>query len=220
MSGRTIFLNDVTYSYLLGHSLREPAHLLELRKETGAMPNASMQISPEQGQFMSLLVKMLGVKKALEIGVFTGYSSVAIATSLAEQGVLVACDISEEFTQVAKKYWAKAGVANKIHLHIGPALQTLDRLIAKGERGTFDFVFIDAAKEEYEQYFEKSLNLVRRGGVILIDNVLWGGNVADPQVKDPETMAIRRFNEKRKTDDRIEMSMIPLGDGLTLCRKK
>lgn len=179
-----------------------------------------MQIAPEQGQFMALLVQLIGAKKALEVGVFTGYSSLAVALALPLDGELIACDVSAEFTAIARRYWEKAGVAAKITLHLAPAIQTLDRLLAEGQANTFDFAFIDADKENYDGYFERSLQLVRSGGLIAIDNVLWDGKVIDSHVCDSDTLAIRALNLKLGVDNRIDLSLLPVSDGLTLARKR
>jgi caffeoyl-CoA O-methyltransferase len=220
MSRRTIVLNDALYDYLLSVSLREPGVLSRLREETANMPQHNMQISPEQGQFMALLVELTGARRCLEIGTFTGYSALSVALAMPEDGQLVACDISEEFTGHAKPYWLEAGVAGKIDLRIGPALETLDALIADGENGAFDFAFIDADKVNYLSYFQRALDLIRPGGLILVDNVLWSGAVADPARNDDDTEAIRAFNEEIANDPRISLSMVPIGDGLTLARKR
>ena len=220
MSSRTIVLNDALYEYLLSVSLREPDVLCRLREETAKMPQHNMQISPEQGQFMALLVELTGARKCLEVGTFTGYSTLSLALALPEDGQIVACDISEEFTSRAKPYWQKAGVAGKIDLRLGPALETLDALIADGESGAFDFAFIDADKVNYQGYFQRALDLIRRGGLILVDNVLWSGAVVDPARDDEDTEAIRAFNQARADDPRISLSLVPIGDGLTLARKR
>ena len=220
MSSRTIVLNDALYEYLLSVSLREPDVLCRLREETAKMPQHNMQISPEQGQFMALLVELTGARKCLEVGTFTGYSTLSLALALPEDGQIVACDISEEFTSRAKPYWQEAGVAGKIDLRLGPALETLDALIADGESGAFDFAFIDADKVNYQGYFQRALDLIRRGGLILVDNVLWSGAVVDPARDDEDTEAIRAFNAALTNDPRISLSMLPIGDGLTLARKR
>lgn len=221
MSRNTIGLSDDRLSdYLLSVSLREPDILRQLREETAPHPWARMQISPEQGQFMALLVQLLGAEKTLEIGVFTGYSSLSVALTLPPTGKIVACDVSEEYTSVARRYWQAAGVADKIELRLAPALETLDALLASGQAETFDFAFIDADKENYLNYYERSLLLVRRGGLIAIDNVLWGGKVADPDVQDASTRAIRAFNEKLHSDERVSFSLVLIGDGLTLALKR
>ena len=220
MSSRTIVLNDALYEYLLSVSLREPDVLCRLREETAKMPQHNMQISPEQGQFIALLVELTGARKCLEVGTFTGYSTLSLALALPEDGQIVACDISEEFTSRAKPYWQEAGVAGKIDLRLGPALETLDALIADGESGAFDFAFIDADKVNYQGYFQRALDLIRRGGLILVDNVLWSGAVVDPARDDEDTEAIRAFNQACADDPRISISLVPIGDGLTLARKR
>ncbi|MBV8665917.1 MAG: class I SAM-dependent methyltransferase [Burkholderiaceae bacterium] len=221
MSNRSINLDDHLYQYLLNVSLREHPVLAELRAATTSHPRAQMQISPEQGQFMALLIKLLGARKTLEIGVFTGYSSLTVALALPEGGKVVACDISTEFTDLGKPYWNKAGVANKIDLRIGPATDTLDALLAQGEAGTFDFAFIDADKSNYDAYYERCLKLLRPGGLIAIDNVLWSGQVARPAAAgDADTAALQALNTKLHHDERVDLSMLPVGDGLTLARKR
>ena len=220
MSRRTLALDDPLYTYLLSVSLREPDVLRRLRAETAGHPQAAMQIAPEQGQFMGLLVRLLGARKCLEIGVFTGYSALAVALALPFDGRLVACDVSEEFTAIARRYWEEAGVDAIIRLHLAPAIETLDGLLADGEGGTFDFAFIDADKVNYAGYFERALELVRPGGLIVVDNVLWDGKVADATVSDPDTTAIRALNESLLSDERIDLSLLPVGDGLTLARKR
>ncbi|MFM7530709.1 MAG: class I SAM-dependent methyltransferase, partial [Nodosilinea sp.] len=187
MSNRTLPLNDSLHQYLLDHSLQEPEVLVALRQETARHPLGEMQIAPEQGQFMALLVQLLGVKKALEVGVFTGYSALRVALAMPADGCLVACDINPEYTAIAQRYWAAAGVADRIDLRLGPALDTLDQLIAAGETQQFDFAFIDADKANYLHYYEQVLQLVRPGGLVVIDNVLWSGRVADPTVQDNRT---------------------------------
>jgi len=220
MGKQTIGLEQNLYDYLLSVSLREPEILTQLRQETAQHPNGRMQISPEQGQFMALLVQLLGAKKTLEVGVFTGYSSLVVALALPPEGKIVACDISEEFTAIARRYWQKAGVTDKINLHIAPAIETLDQLLAAGEAETFDFAFIDADKSGYDNYYERSLKLVRPGGLIAIDNVLWSGRVADPKDQDSQTKKIRAFNQKLHQDQRISLSLVPIADGLTLAWKR
>jgi len=220
MSSTHLKITDTLAEYIRASSLREPELLGRLRQETAVLPRGSMQITPEQGQFFSLLIQMLNAKDTLEIGVFTGYSSIAVALALPSDGRLIACDISDEYTQVASRYWKEAGVTNKIELRLAPALETLDALIADGAAGSFDFVFIDADKQSYDAYYERSLVLLRSGGVLAIDNVLWKGQVADPQIKDPETEAIRKLNAKIASDHRVIASMLPIGDGLTLALKR
>ena len=179
-----------------------------------------MQISPEQGQFLSLLISLAGISKALEIGVYTGYSSLCVVMALPEHGTLTVCDISEKWTQVAKRYWNEAGVSSKIRLYLAPAIKTLDNLIVEGEAGTFDFIFIDGDKENYDAYYERCLQLLRPGGLIAVDNVFWDGNVAVAETGDSDTRAIRKLNQKIYKDPRVRLSMLPIGDGLTLALKK
>lgn len=219
MANQTLELNSQLYDYLCSVSLREPEILTQLRQETAQHPLGRMQIAPEQGQFMTLLVQLMGAKKTLEIGVFTGYSALAVALALPPDGKLVACDINEEYTAIARRYWQLAGVADKIDLRIAPAQETLEQLIAQGEANTFDFAFIDADKRSYESYFEQALALVRPGGLIAVDNVLWSGRVADPQVQDNRTKAMRVFNQKLHQDQRITLSLVAIADGLTLALK-
>jgi predicted O-methyltransferase YrrM len=214
MSRRPIQVTEGLAEYIRTVSLREPEVLRRLREETATMKGAGMQISPEQGQFMALLARLTGAKRYLEIGTFTGYSTLVMALTLPADGRVVACDVSREWTSVGQRYWRKAGVAEKIDLRLAPGLQTLDGLIAARER--FDFAFIDADKENYDGYYERALQLVRRGGIIAIDNVLWSGAVADPAKRDADTDAIRALNRKLATDERIDLSLLPLGDGLTL----
>lgn len=213
-------MGDRLYDYLLSVSLREPEVLLKLREETARHPMSQMQIAPEQGQFMALLVQLMGATKTLEVGVFTGYSALSVALALPESGQVVACDVSEEFTAIARRYWEMAGVTNKIDLRIAPAVETLDQLLAEGQAETFDFAFIDADKSNYGTYYEQALQLVRPGGLILIDNVLWSGRVADGQVQDTRTEAIRAFNRKLHEDQRVTLSMVAIADGLTLALKR
>ncbi|HEY9696917.1 MAG TPA: class I SAM-dependent methyltransferase [Trichocoleus sp.] len=220
MTNKTLTLDDRLYDYLCSVSLQESEVLQKLREETASHPMSQMQIAPEQGQFMALLVRLIGVKKALEIGVFTGYSSLCIASALPGDGQLIACDVSEDYTAIARRYWELAGVTHKIALRIAPALETLDFLIAEGHRNTFDFAFIDADKSNYPEYYERALQLIRPGGLIAIDNVLWSGRVADPNEQDNRTQKIRAFNEKLHQDDRVMISLLPIGDGVTLAMKK
>lgn len=220
MTKKTLGLDDQLHDYFLSVSLREPERLQQLREETAHLPNAVMQIAPEQGQFMALLIQLLGATKTLEVGVFTGYSSLCVALALPPNGKIVACDVSEEYTAVARRYWEAGGVADKIDLRLAPAMETLDELLAAGLAGTFDFAFIDADKRNYEGYYERSLQLIRPGGLIAIDNVLWSGKVADSQVQDNQTQALRALNEKLHHDERIILSMVPIADGLTLALKR
>jgi predicted O-methyltransferase YrrM len=220
MSNRSITLTDSLYEYLLSVSLREPQLLLDLREETAALPAAGMQISPEQGQFMALMVRLMGARRCLEVGVFTGYSSLVVALALPEDGRIVACDVSEKWTAVARTYWQAAGIDHKIDLRLAPAVATLDVLIAQGHSGTFDLAFIDADKASYLDYYERALTLLRPGGLIMVDNTLWDGRVIDPEVSDADTVAIRHFNETVHADQRVDVSLLPVGDGLTLARKR
>lgn len=220
MSDTTINLTPPLYQYLQNYSLHEPEILQELRMQTAPMHGARMQISPEQGQFMALLMTMLQAKKTLDIGTFTGYSALVVALALPENGKVIACDVDKNATEVAKKFWQKANAANKIDLRLAPAIDTLKDLIAKGEGDTFDFAFIDADKDNYSNYYELSLQLLRRGGLIAVDNVLWSGRVADPNNNDKTTVAIRKLNELIHQDNRVMMSMLPIGDGLTLAMKR
>jgi predicted O-methyltransferase YrrM len=208
------------WNYIRQVTLREPPLLQRLRDETSRLPQSIMQISPDQGQFMALLIHLLDARRTLEIGVFTGYSSLSVALALPDDGRVIACDINEEWTSIARRYWREAGVEKKIDLRLRPALETLDDLIAAGEGGRFDFAFIDADKGNYANYFERALVLVRPGGLIAIDNVLWYGRVIDREADDPDTLAIRAFNEKLHHDDRVWVSMLPVRDGLTLACKK
>ncbi len=220
MTRRSIPLTEALNDYLVRVSVREPPVLRRLREETAELENASMQIAPEQGRLMALLVEVIGARRALEIGTFTGYSSLVVALALPDDGTLVACDVSEEWTAVARRYWAEAGVAHKIDLRLAPALETLDALLAAGEGGSFDFAFIDADKEPYPAYYERVLRLLRPGGLVLVDNTLWSGRVVDPDVRDAATEAIRAFNAKLAADDRVSLSMLPVGDGVTLALKR
>jgi len=221
MPHKSIGLDDRLYEYLSAVSLREPDLLRQLREETAALPNAGMQIAPDQGQFMALLVKLAGVAKVLEVGVFTGYSSLSVALALPDDGLVSAFDISAEWTAVARRYWDKAGVAHKIDLRLGAALAGLDALLAEGHaEGTYDFAFIDADKENYDGYYERALRLLKPGGLLLIDNVLWGGQVVDEAVNDADTAAIRALNLKIHADPRVDISLLPVADGLTLALKR
>jgi len=207
-------------NYLLSVSVHEPDVLKRLREETASNPLAGMQITPDVGQFLQFLVHALGIRRILEVGVFTGYSSTAMALALPDDGRIIACDVNKEWTSVARRYWAEAGVANKIDLRLAPALHTLDALLAEGHTGTFDFVFIDADKSNYWHYYARALQLLRQGGVIAVDNVLWHGRVVDPAVNDPDTIAIREFNQRVHDDDRVFACMLAIRDGVTLAWKK
>ena len=220
MSNRTLSIDDRTYDYLRDVSVNESELLCQLREETAQLDYAVMQISPEQGQFMSLLVKLMGAKRAIEIGTFTGYSSICVASAMADDGKLICCDISPQWTSIAEKYWALAGLENKIDLYSQPAAETLQMLLDEGAENSFDFVFIDADKQNYISYYEMALRLLRKGGVIAVDNTLWSGAVADPENIEPGTRAIRRFNEMVKQDSRVSKSLLTIGDGLTLILKE
>jgi len=219
MSPKTLSLTDTLASYLVDVTLREAPILRALRETTQSLPGAGMQIAPEQGQFMRLLVQLVGAKRALEVGVYTGYSSTCVALELPSNGLLVACDINLETSAIAQRYWKVAGVSEKVRLEIGPAEHTLTQLLNDGESGTFDFAFIDADKESYDTYYELCLQLIRVGGLVAIDNALWGGRVADAKCMDPDTVAIRNLNAKVAADKRVSSSLVPIGDGLLLVRK-
>jgi caffeoyl-CoA O-methyltransferase len=220
VSNRTIAIDDRLYDYLCRVSLRETDLMRRLREETLALPEAGMQISPEQGQFLALLVRLIGAERIVEVGTFTGYSALCMASALPPSGRLIACDVSEQWTAVARRYWAEAGVADRIDLRLAPALDTLDRLIGDDRARRFDFAFIDADKENYQGYYERVLALLRPGGLLAVDNVLWGGSVVDPEKRDKDTTAIRAFNDAVHDDPRIDLSLVPIGDGLTLARKR
>ncbi len=220
MSYRPTPLTEDLHRYLLEVSLREPALLARLREETARRGDAGMQISPEQGQFMAFLIELTGARRVLEIGTFTGYSALSMALALPPEGRIIACDVEPETTAVARRYWAEAGVAEKIDLRLAPALDTLEGLLAEGAAESFDFAFIDADKENYEAYYERCLALLRQGGLLAVDNVLWNGAVADPAARDPDTEAIRALNLRLQEDPRISLSMVPISDGLSLARKR
>ncbi len=220
MSNKTLQLTDSLYEYLISVSLRETDVLRRLREETASDPMARMQIAPEQGQFMAMLTALMGARRALEIGVFTGYSSLCVAQAMPDDGRLVACDISEEWTAIAQRYWKEAGVAQKIDLRLAPALETLDALLATGEAGRFDLAFIDADKTTYRAYYERCLSLLRPGGLIVVDNTLWNGDVINDEDRSEDTEAIREFNRMLLGDERISLSLVPIGDGVTLARKR
>ena len=219
MSRRTLQVDDALYAYLLDHGVREHPAQIALREATARHPWAGMQISPEQGQFMALLVKLTGARRAIEIGVFTGYSALTVALALPDDGYLLACDISAEYTHIGQPFWAQAGVAGRIDLQLRPARDTLDRQLAAGEAGRYDFAFLDADKTGYDDYYERCLQLLRPGGLIAIDNVLWGGAVARPAADD-DTRALQALNRKLHDDERVDVAMLPIGDGVTLARKR
>ncbi len=216
---RSLPLDEALYRYLLSHSLREHPAQTALREATRTLAHAGMQIGPEQGQFMALLAKLIGARRAIEVGVFTGYSALSVALALPDDGRLLACDISAEYTAVGRPHWKAAGVAHKIELVIAPALATLDARLAAGGAGQHDFAFIDADKTGYDAYYERCLRLLRPGGLIAIDNVLWGGSVARP-ARDADTAALQALNSKLHGDTRVDISLLPIGDGLTLARKR
>ncbi|WP_119165421.1 class I SAM-dependent methyltransferase [Algihabitans albus] len=218
MSPRTIGMSDSLYDYVLKVSLREPEILARLRAETTAGPGGAMQISPEQGQFMQLLAELTGARSYLEVGTFTGYSALAMALALPADAELVCCDVSEDYTNMARRFWDEAGVADRINLRIAPALETLEAL--QGDGRQFDLMFVDADKENYGAYYEAGLKLVRPGGLLMFDNVLWGGSVADPDKQDADTLAIRALNTALQGDPRVSLSLVPIGDGLTLARRR
>ena len=220
MSNVSLGLPPNLQAYLVEHGVRESDILKRLREETALLPQHDMQIAPEQGAFMAMLVSLIGARRCIELGTFTGYSSLAVALALPADGRIVCCDLSEEWTSVARRYWSEAGVADRVDLRLGPALETLDELIAGGASGTFDFAFIDASKREYPDYHERILRLLRQGGLALYDNVLWEGGVIDEAMTDEDTMGVRRLNDRLVGDERVSISMIPVADGLTLVQKR
>jgi len=221
MSRRTLTLDDRLHDYVLAHN-REHPELAKLRAATASHPRANMQISPEQGALLQMLVKLIGARRTIEIGVFTGYSALAVALALPVDGRILACDISDEFTRVGRLYWERAGGAEKIALVLEPALHTLDARLATGEAGRYDFAFIDADKSNYDGYYERCLKLLRSGGLIAFDNVLWSGRVADTvdPATDADTAALQWLNDKLKSDERVDLALLPIGDGVTLARKR
>lgn len=220
MSNRTINLDDRLYQYLLDYSLRETDLMRELREVTAQQEMSRMQIAPEQGQFMALLVELMGAERVIEIGTFTGYSALCMAQAMPENGALICCDVCSEWTNIGRQFWERAGVADRIDLRIAPALETLDTLIEDGNAGEFDMAFIDADKTNYLEYFERCLDLLRPGGLIMFDNTLWSGAVADPEDHDDDTEALRELNDALHRDERVTISLVPIGDGLTLARKR
>ena len=220
MTGKSFLLEGKLSRYYAEAAIREPPLFAALREETARMPMAVMQIAPEQAQLMALLVRLMGARRCIEVGVFTGYSSLAVALALPEDGELLACDISEQWTAIARRYWRKARVADKINLVIAPALATLDAELVAGNAGSFDFAFIDADKTSYAGYYERCLKLLRPGGLIAVDNTLWSGRVANPRAKDADTRALRAFNAQVRRDERVDFCLVPIADGLTLCRKR
>ena len=220
MSNKTIGLSDELAAYVVRVGAREPEVLVRLREETAALPQHGMQISPEEGAFLAMLAELTGARRCIEVGTFTGYSSTAVALALPEDGHLVCCDVSEEWTSVARRYWEDAGVAAKIDLRIAPAADTLDRLLADGEESTYDFAFVDADKSGYDGYYERLLRLVRPGGLIAIDNTLWAGHVLDEDSDDDDTRAIQALNAKLADDERVSLCLLPVADGVTLARRR
>jgi predicted O-methyltransferase YrrM len=219
MTTRQLNLDPALYDYLCAHSVRAHPAQAALRQATRDHPRAGMQIGPDQGQFMALLVRLLGARNTIEVGVFTGYSTLTVALALPEDGRVLACDVSDEYTRIGRPFWLAAGVAHKIDLRLAPAAHTLDARIAEGAAGQYDFAFIDADKRAYDAYCERCLTLLRRGGLVAIDNVLWNGSVARP-AQDDDTAALQALNRKLHQDERIDLSMLPIGDGLTLARKR
>jgi predicted O-methyltransferase YrrM len=220
MSSSTLALTDALRSYLVEMGVREHPVLARLRDDTARLPEAGMQIAPEQGALMGMLVALLQARRIVEVGTFTGYSALAMALAMPEGGRITCCDVSVPFTDIARKAWREAGVADRIDLRIAPAVDTLDLLLAEGRAGTFDLAFVDADKENYVAYHERCLALLRPGGVTLFDNVLWSGAVIDPKENSTSTLAIRDLNERLRDDDRIDLCMVPIGDGLTFARKR
>jgi len=220
MSRRTLEITDALYDYIHSISEREKPIFRKLREATAKLPMAGMQISPDQGQFMALLIELTQAKKAIEIGTFTGYSAMCVASALPARGHLWCCDVSEEYTAIARKFWKLAKLDRKITLTLAPATETIARLLKTKHAGTFDFAFIDADKSNYDAYYEGVLKLLRKGGLIAIDNVLWGGSVIDPEKNSPDAQAIRRINAKIHRDKRVTASLVTIGDGLTLARKR
>jgi len=220
VSNRTLAIDDLLYRYLLKHSVRESPVMRELRELTSGHEMARMQIAPEQGQFMALLVELLAPKRIVEIGTFTGYSALCMAQAMPADGKLICCDVSEEWTAIGRPFWRRAGVEDRIDLRIAPALETLDGLIQAGEAGRFDIAFIDADKTNYANYYERCLELLRPGGLLMFDNTLWGGSVANSSNQDEDTVALRELNSRLHRDERVSISLVPIGDGLTLARKR
>jgi len=220
MTNRTIEMDDRLHAYLVAHSLRDSEVKRRLREETAPLARAGMQIAPEQGQLMGLLVELTGARRIVEVGTFTGYSALCMAEAMPADGELICCDLSEEWTGIARRFWREAGVEDRIDLRLAPALETLDGLLAEGWEGRFDMAFVDADKSNYGHYFERCLRLLRPGGLMLLDNTLWGGKVADPEQQDADTLAIRALNDRLVEDARVNLSLLPIGDGLTLARKR
>jgi caffeoyl-CoA O-methyltransferase len=220
VADRRLIITDDIHRYLVEHSVREPAVLARLRAATESLPEAGMQIGPEQGQLMALLAKLIGARRCIEVGVFTGYSSLAVALALPDDGRILACDVSEQWTAIARKFWREAGVEHKIELKLQPAVRTLEQLLAAGEAGRYDFAFVDADKPAYDAYYELLLKLLRPGGLMALDNTLWSGAVANPNEREPNAVALRTLNDKLHRDERVDLSLLPVGDGLTIARKR
>jgi predicted O-methyltransferase YrrM len=220
VANKTIGISDELAEYVVKVGTREPDVLARLRQETAAMPQHGMQIAPEEGAFLALLVELTGARRCIEIGTFTGYSSTAVALALPEDGHLVCCDVSEEWTSLARKYWDEAGVAGKIDLRVAPAAETLDQLLADGAEAAYDFAFVDADKAGYDGYYERLMRLVRPGGLIAFDNTLWGGEVLDQDAEDEDTRALQALNAKLAGDERITLCLLPVADGVTLARRR
>ena len=220
MTNKAHFIDDEIYDYVLAHSLREDTLLAQLREETASMESSVMQIAPDQGQFMALLARLVNARNAIEVGVYTGYSSLCVARALPDDGRLLCCDVNEEWTAVARRYWKAAGVDERIELVLAPAAQTLQQRVDGGEAGSYDFAFVDADKESYDTYFEQCLQLLRPGGLIVFDNVLWSGRVLNPDTDDPDTRAFQALNKKLHNDSRVDISLLPVADGLFLARKR
>ena len=219
MATTTLGLSDDLHDYLLHVGVREPAVLAAIRERTSALPEREMAIAPEQGAFMALLVELIGATRCIEVGTFTGYSSTAVALALPAHGRLVCCDVSKQWTDLARAHWAEAGVADKVDLRLGPGVESLDAMLAAGEQGTYDFAFVDADKPGYAAYYERVLALLRPGGLVALDNVLRRGDVVRPEATDADTTAIRELNETIAADERVSIAMVPIADGLTLARK-
>lgn len=220
MTNTTLAISERLQRYLVEHTVREAAVLARLRQLTAKMPQANMQIAPEQGQLLQLLVKLIDARRCLEVGTFTGYSALAVALAMPADGQIIACDVSVEWTQIARRFWTEAGVDTRIDLRLAPALATLDGLLGDGFGSTFDFAFIDADKPNYVAYYERVVELLRPGGLLAVDNTLWSGAVADPAVQDADTNAIRALNDRARDDQRVDISLVPIGDGLLLARKR
>jgi predicted O-methyltransferase YrrM len=220
MANKTMGISDELAAYVVEVGTREPDVLARLREETAAIPQHNMQIAPEQGAFLALLVELIGARRCIEVGTFTGYSSTAVALALPEDGQIICCDVSEEWTSLARKYWAEAGVTGKVDLRIAPAAETLDQLLAGGQESTYDFAFVDADKAGYDAYYERLLRLVRPGGLIVFDNMLWGGDVLDTDPSDEDTKALQALNAKLAHDERITLCLLPVADGVTLARRR